>query len=78
MPLAGELELVFSHCSAAVVMIDDFQVPFDAGYAYDDYGAGKALVPGYIAPAVSVYGLRAFYPRRPLSLKAVNAEAALF
>src|SRR5215469_4379766 len=48
LPLAGELELVFSRCSAAVVMIDDFQVPFDAGYAYDDYGAGKALIPQYI------------------------------
>jgi hypothetical protein len=65
LPLAGELELVFGHCSAAVVMIDDFQVPFDAGYAYDDYGAGKALVPQYIAPAVSVHGLRAFYPSTP-------------
>jgi hypothetical protein len=65
LPLAGELELIFSRCSAAVVMIDDFQVPFDAGYAYDDYGTGKALVPQYIAPAVSVYGLREFYPSTP-------------
>jgi hypothetical protein len=65
LPLAGELELVFSRCSAAVVMIDDFQVSFDAGYAYDDYGAGKALIPQYIAPFVSSYGLRAFYPSTP-------------
>lgn len=62
LPLAGELELVFSRCSAAVVMIDDFHVPFDAGYGYDDYGANKALVPQYIAPSVLVYGLQAFYP----------------
>jgi hypothetical protein len=62
LPLAEELELIFSRCSAAVVMIDDFQVPFDTGYGYDDYGGGKALVPCYIAPAVSVHGLRAFYP----------------
>jgi predicted O-methyltransferase YrrM len=62
LPLAEELELVFSRCSAAVVMIDDFQVPFDEGYGYDDYGPGKALVPRYIASAVSVHELRAFYP----------------
>jgi hypothetical protein len=62
LPLAAELDLIFSRCSAAVVMIDDFQVPFDVGYGYNDYGAGKALVPQYIAPVVSVYGLRAFYP----------------
>ena len=62
LPLADELELVFSRCSAAAVMIDDFQVPFDAEYRYDDYGAGKALVPRYIAPVVSFYGLGTFYP----------------
>lgn len=65
LPLAEELDLVFSHCLAAVVMIDDFQVPFDPGYGYDDYGPGKALVPDYIVPAVSAHGLRAFYPSTP-------------
>jgi hypothetical protein len=65
LPLAEELELVFSRCTAAVVMIDDFQVPFDAGYGYDDYGPGKALVPRYIAPVVSEHGLRVFYPSTP-------------
>ena len=62
LPLAEELDLVFNRCSAAVVMIDDFQVPFDAGYGYDNYGPGKALVPSYIASTVSAHGLQAFYP----------------
>lgn len=65
LPLAEELDLVFSRCFAAVVMIDDFQVPFDGGYGYDDYGPGKALVADYIAPAVSAHGLQAFYPATP-------------
>lgn len=65
LPLAQELAIIFSHCRAAVVMIDDFQVPFDAGYAFDDYGAGKALTFRYIAPAMSTHGLRAFYPSTP-------------
>jgi len=32
----------------AVVLVDDFQVPFDIGYAYDDYGKGAALTVDYI------------------------------
>jgi hypothetical protein len=62
LPLAEELDIVFSRCPLAVVMIDDFEVPSDAGYAYDDYGPGKALVLGYITPAISAHQLRAFYP----------------
>ena len=29
-------------------MIDDFRVPFDDGYRYDDYGEGKILDLGLI------------------------------
>jgi hypothetical protein len=29
---------VFDACPNAIVMVDDFQVLFDAGYGYDDYG----------------------------------------
>jgi len=32
-------------------MIDDFQVLDDPGYAYDDYGPGKALTPDLVDPA---------------------------
>ena len=65
LPLAEEIDIVFCRCPSAIVMIDDFQVPSDAGYAYDDYGRGKALVPQYIAPAVSAHGLQAFFPSTP-------------
>lgn len=65
LPLAEELELIFTACSEAIVMVDDFQVPWDAGYAFDDYGAGRALTPAYIAPAVARFGLSCFYPSQP-------------
>ena len=65
LPLAEEIDLVFSRCPSAVVMIDDFEVPSDPGYGYDDYGPGKALVSGYIRPAISAHQLRAFYPSTP-------------
>jgi predicted O-methyltransferase YrrM len=65
LPLAQELDIIFSRHPRAVVMIDDFQVPGDANYAYNDHGPGKALTPAYIAPAVEAYGLAAFYPATP-------------
>ena len=65
LPLAEEIDIIFSHCPMAVVIIDDFEVPFDAGYGFDDYGPGKALVAGYIKPAISKHQLTAFYPSTP-------------
>src|SRR5262249_42296175 len=58
LPLAEELDIVFRRCPKAVVMIDDFQVPSDAGYGFDDYGPGKALVLSYIRPAISAHQLQ--------------------
>jgi hypothetical protein len=65
LPLAEEIDTIFSRCPMAVVMIDDFEVPSDAGYGFDDYGPGKALVLGYIRPAILAHQLRAFYPSTP-------------
>lgn len=61
MTLAEEIDIVFGR-PLAVVMIDDFQVPFDAGYGYDDYGPEGGLVSGYIRPAVLKHQLQGFYP----------------
>ena len=43
LPLAEELAVIARATTRCIVMIDDFQVPGD-GYAYDNYGPGKALV----------------------------------
>jgi hypothetical protein len=42
-PLAEETELIARKFSTFVIMIDDFQVPNDTGYGYDDYGPGRRL-----------------------------------
>jgi hypothetical protein len=65
LPLAEEIDIIFTRCPMAVVMIDDFEVPSDTGYGFDDYGPGKALVSGYIRPAISAHRLHAFYPSTP-------------
>ena len=43
LPLAEELQIIGRAWIRAVVMIDDFQVPSDDGYGFDDYGKGRAL-----------------------------------
>ena len=48
LPLADEVDLAFRHWPQAVVMIDDFAVPDDPGYGFDDYGAGKAFTLAYL------------------------------
>jgi predicted O-methyltransferase YrrM len=50
LPLREELEIIMATWPRAVVMVDDFQVPGDPGYTYDDYGPGKALVEDYLPP----------------------------
>jgi hypothetical protein len=65
LPLLQELNIIFARCSAAIVMVDDFKVPFDAGYGYDNYGPEEVLCLDYIAPIISRHGLRAFYPSTP-------------
>jgi hypothetical protein len=65
LPLAEEIDIIFGQCPAAIVMIDDFEVPFDAGYGYDDYGPGRRLTARYIEPATLAHCLHVFYPSTP-------------
>jgi predicted O-methyltransferase YrrM len=50
LPLYKEIELIGANWNNAVIMIDDFEVPGDPGYKYDNYGEGKCLCLDYIAP----------------------------
>jgi predicted O-methyltransferase YrrM len=61
LPLLDELLIVFEQAPRSVVMIDDFQVPDDPGYVFDDYGAGKRLCLDYLAP-LARFGPRCFLP----------------
>lgn len=45
-----------------VIMVDDFQVPGDDGYGFDDYGGGEALTVDYIQGSVSKHDLAVFFP----------------
>jgi hypothetical protein len=43
LPLADESEFIIRNFNSFAIMIDDFQVTDDPGYAFDDYGPGKRL-----------------------------------
>jgi hypothetical protein len=66
LPLREEVDLIFRHWSRPVVMVDDFQVPDDSGYQFDDYGEGKKLSLEYLDP-VAHLGFIPFFPAVPSS-----------
>jgi len=61
LPLQEEVEIIATYWPHAVVMVDDFAVPDDAGYGYDDYGEARALTLEYLSRSRNVsYGV--FFP----------------
>jgi hypothetical protein len=61
LPLREEIEMIMGLFSKPVIMIDDFKVPDDPAYGYDDYGPDKALTLEYIAPVSK--GLAVYFPK---------------
>lgn len=61
-PLQEELEIICSGWKEFVIMIDDFQVPGDNGYRYDDYGTGKTLSLDTFSDILSKFELIPFFP----------------
>jgi hypothetical protein len=49
LPLREELAIIFQSAHRAAVVIDDFRVPDDSGYHWDDYGPGKVFDIGLLA-----------------------------
>lgn len=61
LPLQEEIDIVFDHWPEATVVIDDFAVPGDEGYGYDDYGPGRVLSLDYLR-GCRHGDLEAFFP----------------
>jgi hypothetical protein len=61
LPLRDEIKIVTRHWSEIAIMVDDFQVPNDSDYKFDDYGGDRKLCLQYLGP-LSQYGLQAFFP----------------
>jgi hypothetical protein len=66
LPLAEELDTICATLTRFVIVVDDFEVPGDSGYSFDNYGPGKALTGGYL-DACNGRHLSRFYPTVPSS-----------
>ena len=66
LPLADEMRVVAGAFRRCVIAIDDFMVPDDPGYAFDDYGPGKRLDLDYVR-RVGVPNIALFFPSLPSS-----------
>lgn len=64
LPLARELEIIDQSGVKAIIAIDDFRVPGDPGYKYDDYGPGRALTIELIE-FLKTKGYRLYFPALP-------------
>jgi hypothetical protein len=64
LPLREEAELAFTHFAKAILLIDDFAVPDDPGYGFDDYGPDKRLTLEYLMHG-NLPPLSAYFPSAP-------------
>ena len=62
-PLRDEVRLAREHWHDSALLVDDFQVPDDPGYDYDDYGPGAAFSIDYLRDELG--DLTVFYPSTP-------------
>jgi tetratricopeptide (TPR) repeat protein len=64
LPLREEVEIIVANFPRALIVIDDFAVPHDQGYAFDDYGPGKRLCLEYLMQGRTRV-LELFFPSIP-------------
>ena len=62
LPLKEELSIITSKRPNSLIVVDDFQVPNDPGYNFDNYGKGKILDFKNFGSIFSKLSLYAFYP----------------
>lgn len=67
LPLHDEVELIADGLDDYIIMVDDFEVPGDSGYTFDDYGPGKKLTLSYLQDLVSARKLAVYFPTAPSS-----------
>jgi hypothetical protein len=77
LPLAEELRIVAGGWEDAVVMIDDFRVPGDPGYGFDDYGPELRLTES-ILPVDALGRWDVFYPTAPASTETGSRRGSAF
>lgn len=73
-PLAEEISIIASGWPNFVVMVDDFQVPGDPGYAYDRCGVFKKMNLPLIRKTVKEHDLGAYFPSTPSREESISGR----
>jgi hypothetical protein len=66
LPLREEATIAIGRFVKAVLLVDDFAVPDDPGYKFDDYGPGKRLTLDYLLQG-DLAKLAVYFPSMPSS-----------
>lgn len=69
LPLAEEVDAIAVSCPLAIMMIDDFRVPDDAGYGFDDYGPGRRVELELLERLILARQLAVFFPAEKAELE---------
>ncbi|MDH5576892.1 MAG: hypothetical protein OEZ09_00385 [Betaproteobacteria bacterium] len=73
-PLNEEISIIASRWKEFIVMIDDFEVPGDDGYAHGSYGTLRRIG---MAKLRTVYDLGVFFPTTPSSAERAGATGCV-
>ena len=73
-PLAEEISIIASRWPKFVVMVDDFQVPGDPGYAYDRCGMSKWINLSLIRKSVKGHDLGVYFPSAPSGEESLSGK----
>jgi hypothetical protein len=65
LPLAQEVAIILARSTDPVIVIDDFAVPGDPGYGFDDYGPGSRLDETFVKSSLDRYEATILYPSAP-------------
>ena len=75
LPLHDEVELAVAHFAKAILLIDDFAVPDDPGYGFNNYGPDKRLTLEYLLQGI--YRYLPYIFRRRLRIKRPARDAGV-
>lgn len=68
LPLKDEVKLIFDKFPNSIILIDDFAVPHDKGYGYDNWGDGKVLNIEYLN-GINTRDFEIFFPNIPSNIE---------
>ncbi len=61
-PEMEEIQTISRGWQGFVIMVDEFEVPFDPEYGFDDYGQGERLCLDLLAKTIESNDLQVFFP----------------